>query len=904
MSDQVPQTVPWVLRWLVQGELREAVVGDLQEELSRRERPESLGARLWYWRQVLGIGWHFLKESLRTTPTGNWAGQSSGGLRKPEKRRATVRELADNVAQDVQFALRQLRKSPGFAVVAILALGLGIATNTTIFSLANAVLLKPLPYKDADQIVLLRAHILPQIPQLNTSGPELIFYRRRSKLFDQIAAYSWAAVNLTRDGEPEELEAGMVSANFFQTLGVQAAIGTAMLPDADKGEDTEVVVLSNGLWRRRFGGDPGIVGRKILLDGQTRAVIGVMPASFQMLQTSAASPNNVDVWIPQTVGYERLPLLDHNLLLLARRKAGVTLAEAQAEMNGVSEQLSQTLYGFAKLKYGVDVLGMYEEVVKGVRPALRVLLGGVAFVLLIASVNVANLLLARAVGRQREIAIRTTLGASRGRLISQLLTESLVLALSGGAVGLFLSMFGLRVLRAIAPANIPRLSELSLDGNVLLFAIAAAVLTGVAFGLAPAIESTRPNLNETMNDGGKGMTGGVRGRWVRKVLLAVEVALALISLTGAGLMIRSFRRLQEVNPGFTASNVLTAELGASPLKYQDAQVASFYSQLLDRLRALPGVESAGGVSVLPLTGKDSSQVIGVDVPTESQKITTFQAQYRSVTPDYFSTMKIPLLAGRYFSQQDGAAAPKVAIINDDCAKRLWPGQNPLGRRLNLMSDAHAGKPWAKIVGIVGETKDLGLDTKEAVQVFMPSDQRAERRMTIVMRTAKEPLRTAGALRLAVWSIDREQPVAEIRAMDQILYVSVARPRFNTILLGVFAGLATMLGAIGIYGLMSYSVSQRTQEIGIRMALGARREDVARTVLVQELRAVLAGVGLGLLGAAAATRLMRTLLFGVTPTDAVTFLVVPVLIVAVAMVASYLPVRRATRIDPLTALRYE
>lgn len=904
MSNQLSQRVPWLLRWLVQGELREAVVGDLQEEMSRRGRRESLGARAWYWKQVVGIGWHFAKESLQRGSMQGAGGVESGGQREPENKGFAWRAFAGNVVQDAQFALRQLRLNPGFACVAIFALALGIAVNTTIFSLANAVLLRPLPYQDADRLVLMRAHVLPQVPQLNTSGPELVFYRERAKAFEEIAAYSWAAVNLTQEGEPEELQGAIVSANFFRTLGAQAAMGTSALPDADRGEDTQVVVLSHGLWRRRFGGDAGILGKKLWLDGQSRTVIGVMPASFKVLQTSATSPNDVDVWMPQATGYKRLPLFDHNLLVLGKYKAGVTLQQAQAEMNGVSEQLSQKFYGFAKIKYGVDLLSLREEVVKGVRPALRVLLAGVGFVLLIASVNVANLLLARAVGRQREIAVRRTLGASRGRLISQLLTESLVLALSGGVAGLCLSVLGLPALKMIAPANIPRLNEVSLDGRVLLFTLVTVVLIGVAFGLAPALESSRPDLNEAMNDGGKGATGGMRGRWVRQALLTVEVALALISLTGAGLMMRSFRRLQEVNPGFVASNVLTAELSVPQQKHADDQVAPFYTQLMERVKALPGVQSAGAVSVLPLTGKDSSQVIGVDVPTESQQITTFQAQYRSVTPEYFAAMKIPLVAGRYFSEQDGAETAKVAIINEDCAKRLWPGQNPLGHRLNLMSDAHAGKPWAKIVGIVGETKDLGLDTKEAVQVFMPSEQRAERRMTVVVRTAGDPLQTAGALRAAVWSIDADQPVAEIRAMDQILYVAVAGPRFNTILLGVFAGLATLLGAIGIYGLMSYSVSQRTREIGIRMALGARREDVARAVMGQGLRVVLAGVALGLLGALATTRLMRTLLFGVTPTDATTFAVVPLLIIGVALVASYLPVRRATRIDPLSALRYE
>ena len=597
-------------------------------------------------------------------------------------------------------------------------------------------------------------------------------------------------------------------------------------------------------------------------------------------------------------------LLDHDLQVLAKRKAGVTLQQAQAEMNGVSEQLAKTLYGFAKMEYGVDVLGIYEEVVKGIRPALQVLLGGVAFVLLIASVNIANLLLAKAVAREREIAIRTTLGASGGRLISQLMTESLVLALCGGALGLWLSTFGLRVLKAIAPTNIPRLSELSLDGNVLVFALVTAVLTGVGFGLVPALQSSRANLTETMNDGSKG-TGGMRGRVARQVLLAAEVALALISLTGAGLMIRSFQRLQEVNPGFKASHVLTAELSLPARKYdQDLQAPEFYARALGRIRTLPGVESADAVSVLPLTGKDSSQVIGIEGPTASQRITMFQAQYRTVTAGYFSTMKIPLVAGRYFTEQDGGESPKVAIINEDCAKRLWPGQNPLGRLVNVMIDVHMGKPWARIVGVVGETKDAGLDTKDSVQVFMPSAQRPQRNMAIVVRTAGDPLQTAGMLRAAVWAIDPEQPVAAIRALEQILYVSVARPRFNTILLAVFGGLATLLGAIGIYGLMSYSVSQRTQEIGIRMALGARRGDVARTVLGHGMRVVLVGVVLGLLGAFAATRLMSTLLFGVTPTDPVTFTAVPVLVVAVALVASYLPVRRATRIDPLEALRYE
>jgi predicted permease len=810
--------------------------------------------------------------------------------------------MMETLWQDLRFGWRMLIRRPAFSAIAILALALGIGANTAIFSVVNTVLLKPLPYRDPQRLVLIWTRFLPDLPQNWVSGPEVVDFRERSKSFESLAVLNWPTFSLTGTGEPEQIQAGQASASLFPMLGIAPLHGRVFSEDEDKPGAERVVMLSHGFWKRRFGGDPGIVGKTIALDSQNATVVGVLPEGFGVLPPDAQSPKDIDLWIPQARDFKTLSRGSHFLRVIGQLKLGMTVEAARAEMDIVAEQMDKEFYNNSG--FGVNVVPLLGHVTREVGPALWLLLGAVGFVLLIACANVANLLLANAVAREREIALRAALGAGRFRLLRQLISESILLGLVGATVGLLLAWGGLAALRAIAPANLPRLDELSIDGRVLAFTLGVAILTGILFGLVPALQATRIDLNDALKEGGRGAGGGMRGNRLRGMLVVVEIAVSLVLLAGAGLMIRSFRRMQQVDPGFQPANILTMRVQLPVAKYQqNPQIISFYQSLLERVRTLPGVESAGMNSGLPMAGIYSSGTITVDNPEASRDNASFEADWRTISPGYLTSMKIPLLSGRDFNDGDKADGMMVVMVDENFARRFWPNGDPLGKRIKR-GGAQSPQPWLTVVGVVKHVNDYGLNIEGREQVYYPHPQFSGRAMYLTIRTAGDPLALAGAARNAVWSVDPAQPISRVRSMEEYIYTSAAQPRFNMLLLAIFAALALILAAVGIYGVMSYAVTQRTHEIGIRLALGAEPRQIIRLVVGQGLGLVGAGIGLGVVGAIAVTRLMKTLLLGISATDPATFAGMAGLLVVVALIACYLPARRATRVDPMIALRYE
>jgi putative ABC transport system permease protein len=806
----------------------------------------------------------------------------------------------ESLMRDLRFGIRVLTRKPGFTVVAVLALALGIGANTAIFSVVNTVLLRPLPYKNPQQLGLIWTYFGPELPQNWISGPEFVDLKERSNTVEQFAALSWPTFGLTGTGEPEQIQGAATTANLFPLLGVEPALGRAFLEEEDRPGAERVVMLSHGLWKRRFGSDPAIIGEKVTLNMQPYTVVGVMPEGFGVLPPDAQSPKNAELWVPFAVDFKGLNRGGHFMRVIARVKPEFTLEQARQELEAIGSQLDEEIYKFG---FSFNLVPMHGHVVKNIRPALLVLLGAVGFVLLIACVNVANLLLARAVAREKEIAIRTALGAARRHIIRQLLIESVLMSLVAGLVGVGLTLLGLKLLVGFGPNNLPRLDEISLDTRVLGFTLAVSLLTGLVFGLVPALHASKPDFNESLKDGGKGVSKGAQGNRLRSALVVAEVSLALVLLTGAGLMIRSFLRLQEVNPGFNPDNLLTLRVQLPQSKYPDAaKIVPFYQQAIERVRALPGVQNVGAVSQLPLSGSYSSGTTTVERPPVADEDVSFEADRRVVTPDYFQAMNIPLVRGRFFTEQDNADGQRVAIIDEKFANRFWPGDDPVGKRIKLGSSQQ--QPWITIVGVVGHIKHYDLNTEGREQAYFPYTQNTASSMFLAVRTSGDPTSMASSVRSAIWSIDSEQPVSQINAMESLVSNSVAQARFNTLLLGLFASIAMILAAVGVYGVMNYSVSQRTHEIGIRMALGAARRDILSLVLRQGITLAATGVGIGLAGAYLVTRLMESLLFGVSATDFTTFAGVALMLVLVAVLASYIPARRATRVDPIVALRYE
>jgi putative ABC transport system permease protein len=798
--------------------------------------------------------------------------------------------------QDLRYGARMLFKQPGFTLIAIVTLALGIGANAAIFSVVNAVLLRPLPYKEPERLMVIRETKLPQFPEFSVSPGNFLDWKAQNTVFERLVAMNNSSFNLIGTGEPERLRGMFVSDGFFALFGATPQLGRDFLPEEDQPGRNFVVMLSNGLWQRRFGSDPTIVNQAITLNGQRYTVIGVMPASFRY------GGRELDLWTP--IAFTAQQAQNHGghyLQTVGRLKPGVTVEQARTEMVSIAARLA-TQYPDANTGWGVKLGPMLEFAVRDIKPALLVLLGAVAFVLLIACANVANLLLARAAGRQKEIAIRTAIGAGRGRIVRQLLTESILLSLAGGAVGLALAYWGTKLLLTLAPPNLPRMSAVGLDGRAFGFTVAITLLTGVIFGLVPALQASKPNLNEVMKDAGRGSTEGGRRQLIRSTLVVLEVASALVLLVGAGLMIKSFWRLQHVDPGFNPNNALTAAINLPRQKYPEVdQQAAFYQQLIAKVSTLPGVQTVGASNVIPLG--DNDYVLGFviegrpPVPAGASQSTSYYA----VSADYFKAMGIPLLKGRVFTEQDAKNATRVAVINETLAKKFFPNEDPLGKRIHV---TNGPTTFREIVGIVGDVKQYGLDQETTLQTYEPFTQQPFTFMSLVVRTAGEPLSLSPAIRNEILQIDKEQPVSSFATLDQLVSTSIARQKFSMLLLGVFATVALILAAVGIYGVLSYAVTQRTHEIGIRMALGAGRRDVLRLVVGHGMMLTGVGVGAGLAAAFLLTRLMTTLLFGVSATDPLTFGLIAFVLVSIALLACWIPARRATKVDPLIALRCE
>lgn len=820
----------------------------------------------------------------------------------------------NGLTQDLRYGLRTLTRSPAFTVVAVLTLALGIGANSSIFSLINAVLLRPLPFKDPDRLISIwERRDSSNNSNLPISGHEFVAWREQASSIDKLAIIRGDGLTLTGAGDPTSVSVLRVSSNFFSVLDVSPSLGRTFLQDEDQ-QTNQIAVLNVAIWKSRFGSDPEIIGKTVTLSDQQYTVIGVMDHRCVGSWLNA----DPDVWLPIDLPDEARRVGRHGNEVIGRLKSGVSLEQAQTELSQVALGLEQA-YPNSNVGHGVKILSLHEASVSTVRLALLVLFGAVGFVLLIACANVANLLLTRAAGRQKEIAIRTALGASRLRLVRQMLTESCLLSLIGGGGGVLLALWIIDLLPLIRTVNLPRIEEIGIDRGVLAVTIGLSLLTGILTGLAPAIRSTRRSISQGLNDGARTSSGQGKRR-IGSLLVIIEVALALVLLAGGGLMLRSFVKLVDVDPGFDPHNVLRLDLALPAPRYaKPEKMMRFYSDLLERLRSVPGVETVGATTQTPLSPGDNwdhFSVEGRPAPAPGQEST---AAMRSVSSDYFRTMRIPLKKGRYFTESDARIAlpvmrwfdqqpypehyndpqpAPVIIINETMARTFFPNEEPLGQRIRII-----GSPWLTIVGVVGDVLHSGLNTKPNPEMYLFDLQEPQDSMAVMVRTRVNPLSLASVAREQVLAVDQDQPVS-ITTMDQIFSNSVGGQRFNTLLLSVFAGLALLMAVIGVFGVINYSVAQRFNEIGIRVALGAQRKDIMRLVVGEGLILSIAGVAIGLGGAVALTRLIAELLFDVSPTDPVTFSAVAILLTSVAVLASYIPARRAMKVDPMVALRRE
>ncbi len=806
----------------------------------------------------------------------------------------------ETLLQDIRYGWRMLAKSPGFATIAVLTLALGIGANTAIFSVVNAVLLRPLQFSEPGRLMTVWQKAKDD-PDSNIGYATFLDWQSQNHSFEHMAVSSqWTPV-LGGNQQAERLQGRRVSREFFRVLRTQPLYGRDFVPEEDRPDTKQVVILSYTLWQRKFGGDPAIVGKQIPVNGTPYTVVGILPASFEKVFLSDGQVSQI--WAP--LGYDLSQAWTcrtcQHLQAIGRLKPGVTQAQAQAEMDAISQNLMRdhpTEYSVA----GVAMIPLQEQVVGKTDVALYTLLGAVLLVLLIACANVASLLLSRATQRGREMAVRMALGASRLRLVRQLLTEGVLLCLMGGAFGLVLGFWGLRMLPLLGSANIPRIDAVSLDLRVLAFTFALAMLSGILFGLAPAWQSARPDLNEALKEGGRTSVGEPRQR-LRGAFVVSTVALALVLLLAAGLLLRSLGRLLNVDAGFAPQNLLTATIDVAGPKYQqDPPVMEFYRQVLQRIRAIPGVQNAALVSQLPLGGNLDEYGIHVEGEISPNPEDDPSGDRYGISPDYLRTMGTPLLRGRAFTEQDGKDSPLVVLVNDTVARRMWPGEDAIGKRLKIGDTAG---PWRTVVGVTGDVLHAGLDSPHSLQFYLPETQWwVDSSRVLVMRTSGPPQNLSAAVKQAVAEVDNSAALSKMASMEQVVSASVGQRRFTLILLSLFAAVALLLAAVGIYGVVSYFVSMRSQEIGIRMALGARPVDVLKLVLRHGLTLVCGGIVVGLLAGLVSARAVVSLLFQVRPADPLTLITVSLLLILTAALASYVPARRATKVDPMVALRYE
>jgi len=808
---------------------------------------------------------------------------------------------------DLAYGIRILLKSPRFTSVAVLSLAIGIGANTAIFSVTNALLLRPLPYKDAERLVIL----WNRSPGLNVeqdwfSPGQYLDIRAENKVFENVAATIDSSFNLTGQGIPERVEGARVSSSLFPLLGTQPLMGRVFTPDEDEQGKATTAILSYGFWQRHFGGDPNVVGKTLSLNGNSVEIVGVMPRDFMLNKEVMPTVNkisNAEMLLSLPMGWgKRTTRTNEDYNIFGRLKPGVSVAQAQADVDrivsGMKEQYPENYppsSGFM-----ISVVPLLQQVVGEVRRPLLILLGAVGFVLLIACANVANLQLARAAVRQKEIAIRAAVGAGRRRIIRQLLTESVLLSLTGGVLGLFLAVVGLRFLVKLGPSTLPRLNEIGVDGRVLSFTFLVSFMTGIVFGIMPALRASRVDLNGVLKDSGRNSSSAGQHR-ARDLFVVVEVALSLVLLIGAGLLVRSYGHIQSASPGFNPQNVLSFRLSLPNSKYKGPAVTNFYKQLTERIKALPGVEDVGTTYSLPMSSVALAWgpiTIEGYVPKNSADF--IMSNERFVSPGYFSAMGVPLVKGRLFDARDVKDAQQTVIVNENLAQRFWPNQDPLGRRLERGDK----EPWRTVVGVVRDTKEFSFDNEPPISIYHPHEQFPIGTMFLVVRSTVDASTLTSSVTKEIRALDPELPAFEFKTMEQRLSETLSRRRFSTFLLGVFAIVALMLAAIGIYGVMAYSVTQRTQEIGIRMALGAQPGKIMMMVVRHSFILVVLGVVIGLGGAFALTRVMSSLLYGVSATDAVTFTAPALVLGVIALLASYFPARRAASVDPTVALRNE